>query len=198
MTMHQALGTLTAAALVALAAPAQAQAPPTPGPTPGAGQMIVGTWRLVGAQTQAVDGSGEITYPRGTRPSGYIIYDAGYVRADHEQRRGASPDDAGGMMYVQIMNSDEVRPPKIGPRQLSAEEQAKAFSSYTAYFGAYTIDEDEGSVIHDPQANTNPRLVGDARKRFLEITPDTLELNTFNTGADGVERITRRMWERAN
>ena len=180
MMMHKALGTLTAAVMVALAAPAQAQAPPTPGPTPGAAQMIVGTWRLVGAQRQAVDGSGEITYPRGTRPSGYIIY------------------DAGGMMYVQIMNSDEVRPPKSGPRQLSAEDQTEAFSSYTAYFGTYTIDEEEGSVIHDPQANTNPRLVGDARKRFLEITPDTLELNTFNAGADGVERITRRMWERAN
>ena len=180
MTMHKTLGVLTAAVMVALASPAQAQAPPTPGPTPGAAQMIVGTWRMVGAQTQAVDGSGEITYPRGMHPSGYIIY------------------DETGMMYVQIMNSDEVRPPKAGPRQLSPEEQTKAFSSYTAYFGTYTIDEEEGSVIHDPQANTNPRLVGDARKRFLEITPDRLELNTFNTGADGVERITRRMWERAH
>ena len=101
-------------------------------------------------------------------------------------------------MYVQIMNSDKVRPPKTGPRQLSAEDQAKAFSSYTAYFGTYTTDEEEGSLIHDPQANTNPRLVGDARRRFLEITNDRLELNTFNTGADGVERITRRMWQRAN
>jgi hypothetical protein len=182
MRMHNALGTLTAAVMVALAAPvpAQAQAPPTPGPTPGAAQMIVGTWTMVGAQTQAVDGSGEITYPRGIRPSGYIIY------------------DENGMMYVQIMNGDEMRPPKTGPRQLSPEEQAKAFSSYTAYFGTYTIDEEKGTVVHDPQANTNPRLVGDARTRFLEITPDTLELNTFNMSDDGVERITRRMWERAN
>lgn len=180
MKMQKALGARAAAVLVAMAAPALAQAPPTPGPTPGAAEMIVGTWRMVGAQRQAVDGSGEITYPRGVRPSGYIIY------------------DEDGMMYVQIMNSDEVRPPKTGPRQLSPEDQTQAFSSYTAYFGTYTIDEEEGSVIHDPQANTNPRLVGDARKRFLEITPDTLELNTFNTGDDGVERITRRMWERAN
>ena len=178
MTMHKALGTILATVMIALAASAQAQAPPTPGPTPGAAQMIVGTWRMVGAQTQAVDGSGEITYPRGLHPSGYIIY------------------DENGMMYVQIMNSDEVRPPKAGPRQLSMADQAKAFSSYTAYFGRYSIDEEEGSVIHDPQGNTNPRLVGDVRKRFLEITADTLELNTFNTGADGVERITRRMWER--
>ncbi|MDA1185520.1 MAG: lipocalin-like domain-containing protein [Acidobacteria bacterium] len=181
MRMHKALGVLTAAVLLgALAAPAQAQAPPKPGPTPGAAKMIVGTWRMVGAQTQAVDGSGEITYPRGVRPTGYIIY------------------DAGGMMYVQIMNSDEVRPPKTGTGQMSMEDQAKAFSSYTAYFGRYSIDEEEGSVTHDPQANTNPRQVGDVRKRFLEITNDTLELNTFNTGADGVERITRRMWERPN
>ena len=180
MTMNKALCALTTAVLVALATPALAQRPPTPGPTPGAAQMIQGTWRMVGAQTQAVDGSGEITYPRGLHPTGYIIYD------EH------------GMMYVQIMNSDEVRPAKVGPRQLSAEEQAKAFSSYTAYFGNYSIDEEAGTVTHDPQANTNPRQVGDVRTRFLEITPDTLELNTFNTGADGVERITRRMWERAN
>ena len=52
MTMHKALGALTAAVLVALATPAQAQAPPTPSPTPGAAQMTVGTWRLVGAQRQ--------------------------------------------------------------------------------------------------------------------------------------------------
>jgi hypothetical protein len=161
-----------------LATPAWAAVPPKPGPIPGAAKMIVGTWRMVGSQTQAVDGAGPVTYPRGAKPSGYIIYD---------------PD---GMMYVQIMNSQETRPSQAGPDQLSVEDQAKAFSSYTAYFGPYTIDETDGSVVHHVVGNTNPRSVGNAQKRYLVLTADRLELNTFEKSADGVEQITRRMWER--
>jgi hypothetical protein len=164
--------------VVGLATPSWAQLPPKAGPAPGAAKMIVGTWRMVGAQTQAVDGTGPTTYPRGVKPSGYIIY------------------DADGMMYVQIMDSDETRPPRTGAGPMSVEDQAKAFSSYTAYFGRYTIDEVEGSVVHHVAGNTNPRTVGAGQKRFLAITPDRLELNTFAKGQDGVERITRRMWER--
>lgn len=178
MMMNRYLCGAVALLIAGLATPAWAQLPPTPGPTPGATKMIVGTWRMVGSQTQAVDGTGAITYPRGARPTGFIIYD---------------PD---GMMYVQIMNSDEVRPPRTGAGPMSLEDQAKAFSSYTAYFGRYTVDEQAGTVVHHVEANINPRTIGAAMPRYLEITPERLELNTFTRGEDGVQRITRRMWER--
>ena len=37
--------------------------------------LIVGTWKMTGAETRVVDGSGPTTLPRGKAPAGYIIYD---------------------------------------------------------------------------------------------------------------------------
>ena len=141
-------------------------------------KLIVGTWRMVGAETRVVDGSGPSTYPRGKAPAGFIIY------------------DTQGRMYVQIMNSDEVRPPRKGPTPMSEQEQARAYASYTAYYGRYTIDENDQSVVHHVEGSVNPRNVGNGMKRFVEVSQDRLSLNTFAKGPDGKERVTLRMWER--
>lgn len=141
-------------------------------------KLIVGTWKMTGAETRVVDGSGPTTLPRGQSPAGYIIY------------------DAQGRMYVQIMNSAETRPAPKGPVPMPEQEQAQAYTSYTAYYGRYTIDENDQSVVHHVEGSLNPRNIGNAMKRFVEVSQDRLSLNTFATGPDGKERVTLRMWER--
>jgi hypothetical protein len=141
-------------------------------------KMIVGTWRMVGAETRVVDGSGPTTMPRGKKPEGFIIY------------------DTNGRMWVQIMNSEETRPPRKGEGAMNEKEQAQAYASYTAYYGRYTIDENDQSVTHHVEGSVNPRNVGNAMKRFVEVSADRLSLNTFAKGQDGKERVTLRMWER--
>lgn len=167
-----ALGCLVAAASLSFA-----QGAPK-APRGQVGKLIVGTWRMVGVETRVVDGSGPATYPRGKKPTGFIIY------------------DSQGRMYVQIMNSDETRPPRKGEGPLTEKEQAQAYTTYTAYFGHYTIDENDQSVTHHVEGSVNPRNIGNGMHRFVEVSQDRLSLNTLAKGPDGRERITLRMWER--
>ena len=165
--------------LLAFASPALAQGAPK-APKGQVGKLIIGTWRMTGVETRPMDGNGPVTHPRGIKPTGYITY---------------RPD---GIMFVQIMNSEETRPPEHGPAQLADDERVKAFNTYTAYFGHYTIDENDQSVTHHVEGNTNPRQVGNGMKRFVEVSKDRLSLNTIGTGPDGKQQITLRMWERVN
>jgi Lipocalin-like domain len=175
-TMRIRIHVVLIACLLA-AVPCFAQGAPK-APRGQVGKMIVGTWRMVGVETRLVDGSGPATLPRGKQPTGFIIY------------------DSQGRMYVQIMNSDETRPPRKGAGPLNEKEQAQAFSSYTAYFGRYTINEEVQSVTHHVEGSVNPRNVGNEMPRFVEVSQDRLSLNTFAKGQDGKERVTLRMWER--
>jgi hypothetical protein len=162
---------------LAVASPCLAQGAPK-APRGQVARLIVGTWKMAGVETRVVDGSGPVTYPRGKQPSGYIIY------------------DAQGRMYVQIMNSDETRPPRKGEGPLTEKEQAQAFTTYTAYFGRYTVNEEDQSVTHHVEGSVSPRNIGNAMHRFVEVSQDRLSLNTLAKGPDGKERITLRMWER--
>jgi Lipocalin-like domain len=168
---------VVALGLVMAAVPCFAQGAPK-APRGQVGKMIVGTWRMAGVETRVVDGSGPTTYPRGKSPSGFIIY------------------DSQGRMYVQIMNSDETRPARKGEGPLNEKEQAQAYTTYTAYFGRYTINEDEQSVTHHVEGSVNPRNIGNGMLRFVEVSQDRLSLNTFAKGQDGKQRVTLRMWER--
>jgi len=170
-------GIAVALASLAVAAPGFAQGAPK-APKGQVAKLIVGTWRMVGVETRVVDGSGPTTFPRGTKPTGYIIY------------------DAQGRMYVQIMNSDEVRPPRRGEGPMPEHDQARAYATYTAYFGRYTIDEGDQSVTHHVEGSVNPRNIGNGMHRFVEVSHDRLSLNTVAKGPDGKERVTLRMWER--
>jgi hypothetical protein len=174
--MHIRMYVVALGCLIA-ATPCFAQGAPK-APRGQVGKMIVGTWRMVSAETRLVDGSGPATFPRGKSPSGFIIY------------------DAQGRMYVQIMNSDETRPPRKGESTMTEKEQAQAYTSYTAYFGRYTINEEDQSVTHHVEGSVNPRNIGNAMHRFVEVSQDRLSLNTFAKGQDGRQRVTLRMWER--
>jgi hypothetical protein len=165
------------AVILAIAPVCLAQGAPK-APRGQVGALIIGTWRMTGAETRVVDGSGPTTLPRGKAPAGFIIY------------------DAQGRMYVQIMNSEETRPARTGAGPMTEKEQAQAYSSYTAYYGRYTIDENDQSVVHHVEGSVNPRNIGNAMKRFVEVSQDKLSLNTFAKGQDGKARVTLRMWER--
>jgi hypothetical protein len=51
-------------------------------------------------------------------------------------------------------------------------------------------------VTHHVEGGVNPRNVGNAMHRFVEVSQDRLSLNTLAKGQDGKERVTLRMWER--
>jgi hypothetical protein len=140
---------------------------------------FVGTYGLV--TTEVRDASGKWTQTPNFNSNGYITYsDTGH-------------------MGVHIM-------PKIRARfaaaQPTPEEAKAALQGYTAYFGSFTVDDQETSVVHHRVGQINPGGEGDA-KRFYDFVPDPrgggerLILTPAPAGGGGKDRATNRLvWER--
>jgi len=101
---------------------------------------LVGTWRLVGLQSDSMTMAA-----RGAHPTGLLIY------------------DATGHMAVQIQPD---RPRKSWPQsQPPTPQQAlDAVSGYTAYFGTYTVDERARTITHHRTGALNLDFVDYVRR----------------------------------
>ncbi len=117
---------------------------------------IVGTWRIVSTEVRSEDG--QVTYPDGPNPQGYLIYS----------------DD--GYFSITIMRSDRSRYASEDFRGATTEELAKAAETYISYCGRYSMGED--SVTHHVHASLFPNWVGTDQQRFIEIDGDMLILIT--------------------
>jgi hypothetical protein len=116
-------------------------------------EQFIGTWKLVSTDYRDMNGSQR--YPYGENPVGMLIY------------------DADGHMAVQIMRRD--RPAIAAIEETSLEQIQLAFGGYTACFGTYDVNEQEGSVIHHLEACLLPWYGGD-QKTYFEFTGNRLTL----------------------
>jgi len=142
--------------------------------TGGEREKLVGTYQLIGRKVKGADGTWQPT--PNFNSVGYITYsDTGY-------------------MGVHVMPND--RAPFAGD-QPTAEEAQMALQGYTAYYGPFSTNEDEGGkfVVHHRIGQINPGGEMDA-KRFYDLEGDRLTLTP--AAADGSKkRATRQvLWER--
>jgi hypothetical protein len=132
---------------------------------------FVGTWNL--ESIEGKDESGEWVPDQdrfGADPVGYITY------------------DSGGHMSVQIMSGDR-RPFSVDDRREIPPKEAKnALLGFTAYFGTYTVDEEDKSVTHHRIGHIIPNKVTVDVKRFYQFHDDRLSL----TLPSGDRRLTWR------
>jgi hypothetical protein len=129
---------------------------------------FVGTWKLVSFEEQLPDG--RVTYPYGEEPAGLLIY------------------DAAGHMSVQVMRRNR---PRLSSEKIAgagADELRQTVEGFTAFFGAYDIDEERAVVIHRVEGHLLPDSVGKALARRFEFSGDRLVLKPSET-----RRVT---WER--
>ena len=98
--------------------------------------------------------------------------------------------DAAGYMGVVIMQPG--RQPYAGATATPAEA-ASALSSYTSYFGTYTVNEAEGYLTHHLQGNVRPPASSNDNQRFYELSRDQLVLMP-PAGDSGVR--SRIVWQR--
>lgn len=117
---------------------------------------IVGTWRIVSTEVRSEDG--QVTYPDGRNPQGYLIYS----------------DD--GYFSITIMRSDRSRYASDDFRGGTMEEMAKAAETYVAYCGRYSLG--QGSITHHIDASLFPNWAGTDQQRFIEFDEDRLLLST--------------------
>jgi hypothetical protein len=136
---------------------------------------IVGTWRLI--SYEIMDHHGHSRYPLGEESAGILVY------------------DRQGNMTGQMMKAKRHRYASDDMRKGTSEEMASAIKSYLAYFGKYSIDENNQSVTHIVEGSLFPNWVGTHQTRFFRFTRDTLVLSAgFNAG--GKEHTAILTWKR--
>jgi hypothetical protein len=86
---------------------------------PGPEEDLVGTYRLI-SDTRKVLDAGEVQYPYGKNPAGYIMY------------------GKEGRMLALVLGDDRPRPASI--EKATPEQQAALFRSMLAYGGTYKFD----------------------------------------------------------
>jgi hypothetical protein len=136
---------------------------------------LVGSWRLISFHSQ--DSSGRIAYPFGKDARGRLIY------------------ESDGRMAVQIM--DPTRPgfTSDDPLNTSEAEVRAAFGGYTAYYGTYSVNPDEQTIVHHIEAALLPNWVGTNQRRLFEFEGKVLTLKgPLLLG--GVQGVVSLVWER--
>jgi Lipocalin-like domain len=110
---------------------------------------IVGAWRLVHSEMRKTDGT---TFPNptyGTRPHGYLIYDASHTMC----------------VFLAVGELDEPTPPEYA--QLRRAEPA-------AYCGRWYVEAGGDAVIHDIEVLIQGVSLVGLQRRRVQIVGDTL------------------------
>jgi hypothetical protein len=137
---------------------------------------LVGAWRLVSWENQAADG--QVTYPMGTDPIGYVIYAADgrfSITISRRDRVGFAADDLLGG---------------------TTEEKARAVEGFVAYAGRYSFHGDR--VIHHVELSLFPNWVGSDQQRWVELAADRLTLSASPLLLAGKQQVPRLVWERVD
>ena len=139
-------------------------------------ELFVGTWALVASTFRA--GNGAVTYPLGEQAEGLLVYDE--------------------MGTVAAQLSRPQRPPfhATDSAEERGEKVAAAYQGYTAYFGHYTINPEQGIITHHVRASLNPNWIGSEQIRFFHFSPDYQQL-TLSTPPLGREQVIGQLiWRR--
>jgi hypothetical protein len=137
---------------------------------------FVGTWKLVSFEARRSDG--QVAYPFGRDVIGVINY------------------DTRGNMSVQVMRSDRPAFAVNDFQKGTPEEIRVAFEGFSAYFGTYDVDEEEGTVTHHLKGSWFPNWIGSDQIRFFEFSGNRLTLRTSSIQVGGVVGTSQLIWER--
>jgi hypothetical protein len=136
---------------------------------------LTGTWRLLSYEARSDDG--DVVYPLGPDPEGYIMY----------------TDD--GFMSVTMVAADRTPHASGDLKGGTEEEKIAAAESYIGYCGRYELKEDR--VVHHVEFSFFQNRVGTSQERFFRLVDGKLVLRTPPMLVSGQERELDIVWERA-
>jgi hypothetical protein len=126
-------------------------------------KKFVGSWKLISIEGQ--------NRPANVTSVGMLTY------------------DSAGHMSVHIVRGDRPAFPS-GRARATDKEKAAAFDSYTAYYGTYTFEPENGIVIHHLEGSLSPGQIGQDNIRYFELQGNRLTLSVANDGKGG--RLARK------
>jgi hypothetical protein len=138
---------------------------------------FAGTWELVESYSEKP--SGRAGFPLGDGVVGRINY------------------DGAGNMAAQLMAADRQPLSSRDPREVADAEYRGAFQSYTSYFGSYTVNPAEGTVVHHVVGASVPNWPGHDQLRYYTLEGDRLTLRTPPMrGNDGEKAVHTLVWRK--
>ncbi|HET7892768.1 MAG TPA: lipocalin-like domain-containing protein [Candidatus Sulfotelmatobacter sp.] len=145
--------------------------------------QLIGSWRLVSRQSRRANGEIEADAGLATVPLGLLIYDqSGHVAAQLSRR-----DRTVAMIGEECQAAATTK---------GTPDTAQTILGYDAYFGTYTINEQEHIVTHHLQAALFPGDAGKSIERHFAISGDQLTISFNTTTRDGVKVTRTLIWER--
>lgn len=138
-----------------------------------ADETLVGTWKIVSAQTIKSNGQRLDLY--GHHPAGLLTY------------------TAGGRMFAIITTEGRKRSPVKDRFEMPPSEQVDAFSTVLAYAGTFTVE--NGKVIHHVEVSSFENWVNTDQVRLLKLEGGRLTLTSLNT-IGGDQARTDLVWDR--
>jgi hypothetical protein len=118
-------------------------------------EQIIGTWLAV---SQYVDQDGKKLEPFGSEPKGLVVY------------------DAGGRFVLVLQRA--TLPKFASSNRLSGtpEENKAIVQGSIAYFGRYSVDENERKINLHYDGSTYPNWDGEDQIRLIQVSGDALEI----------------------
>ena len=137
-------------------------------------EQLIGTWTLASSDQVRLDGSKLKQF--GDNPTGINVF------------------DANGRVFVLIASADNSKIASNDPSKKNPEEVGGLIPESIAYYGTYTVNEEEKVIILHLEASTFPNLVGTDQKRIItSLTAN--ELRYSNPAAmPGVQ--VHQVWKR--
>jgi Lipocalin-like domain len=132
---------------------------------------LLGAWRLV--SWEQVQDDGTIVYPLGADAAGQLMYTA----ADR--------------VSAQLVRTQQAPFASDDWQQATAEEMCEAWPSYFGYFGTFSIDLEQGAVIHHIEGSWFPNLIGSEQVRRFSFEGERLVLH-----ADTAWGAVRIVWDK--
>ncbi len=136
---------------------------------------LVGTWRLVEFWDRETPTS-PFVYRYGRTPTGYFTY------------------DPTGHISIQIMRGPEhFRVDSARGEQwfekATVEELRRAVEDYRAYFGTYTVDSANGTVVHRVEGDSRGLYTGTEQRRTYRLSGDRLMIGDGVTALRALVRV---------
>lgn len=140
--------------------------------------QLIGSWTLVDLIEVPIDG-GPITHPMGKDAKGLIIY---------------NPD---GFMSAQIMNPERKNFAKEHYTGATAEEYTQEGSTYLAYSGPFSLDEEKKTLTHSMYVSLFPNWTGQTQSRIVHFAKGLLHLESGKPFVSNGLTVTHKLtWKR--